>query len=114
MRYFVLAALAVVGCTDEPCVIPPCAEPIALEVAVASSTGAPVTATVAVSGATVTSFSCSATCPVPGSAGTYAVDVTATGFAPVHKSIQVTSTPRKCGCEIVHTQDVQVTLVPTS
>ena len=114
MRYFLLAALTFTGCSEEPCILPPCAAPIALEIAIASSTGGPVTATVAVSGAVVRSFSCSSTCPVTGSGGTYSVDVTATGFTPVHESIQVTSTPRPCSCEIVHTQDVQITLVPTA
>jgi hypothetical protein len=113
MRYLLLAGLACIGCSDEPCVTPPCLEPIAVEITVSSVSGAPVVATVAVTGPVITTFSCSATCPVRGSFGEYEIDVTATGFAPAHKSVQVQGTQRKCGCDIVETQSVQVALVPT-
>jgi hypothetical protein len=114
MRYLLLAGLACIGCSDEPCVIPPCLEPIAFEITVSSVSGAPVVATVAVSGPVITTLSCSAACAVHGTSGTYELDVTEAGFVPVHKSIQVTSTQQSCGCEIVHTQNVQVTLVPSA
>ena len=104
MRYLLLVGLGCIGCSDEPCVIPPCLEPTAVEITVSSVSGAPVVAT---------TFSCSATCPVQGPFGKYEIDVTATGFAPVHKSVQVQGTERKCACDIVETQSVQVALVPT-
>ncbi len=112
MRYFLLALLVCVGCGDEPCVTPPCNQPLALEVSVPRRRAA-VVATVAVTSPVVTTFSCSATCPVSGPSGKYEFDVTATGFAPVHESVQVSGTQRKCGCEIVETQSVQVALVAT-
>jgi hypothetical protein len=113
MRYLLLAGLACIGCSDEPCLNLPCNEPLALEVSITSASGGPVVATVAVTSPVVTTFSCSATCPVSGPSGKYEFDVTAPGFAPVHKSVQVQGTQRKCGCEIVETQTVQVALVPT-
>lgn len=113
MRYFLLALLVCVGCGDEPCVTPPCNQPLALEVSVTSASGGPVVATVAVTSPVVTTFSCSATCPVSGPSGKYEFDVTATGFASVHESVQVSGTQQKCGCEIVATKNVQVALVAT-
>ena len=113
MRYLLLAGLTCIGCSDEPCVTPPCLDPVAVEITVSSVSGTPVVATVAVTSPVITTFSCSATCQVRGSSGNYEFDVTAMGFATVHKSIQVTGAQQKCGCEIVHTQNVQVALVPT-
>ena len=113
MRYLLLVGLGCIGCSDEPCVIPPCLEPTAFEITVSSVSGAPVVATVAVTSPVITTFSCSATCPVQGPFGKYEIDVTETGFAPVHKSVQVQGTERKCACDIVETQSVQVALVPT-
>jgi hypothetical protein len=86
---------------------------VAVEITVSSVSGTPVVATVAVTSPVITTFSCSATCPVQGPFGRYEIDVTATGFAPVHRSVQVQGTQRKCGCDIVETQSVQVALVPT-
>jgi hypothetical protein len=114
MRYFLLAGLACIGCSDEPCVALPCLDPLAVEIMVSSASGAPVIATVAVTSPVITTFSCSATCPISGPSGKYEIDVTAPGFAPVHKSVQVQGTQRQCGCEIVETQTVQVALVPTA
>ena len=93
--------------------LPPCLEPLAVELTVAPVSGAPVVATVAVTSPVITTFSCSATCPISGPFGTYEIDVTAPGFAPVHKSVHVQGTQRKCGCEIVETESVQVALIAT-
>jgi len=113
MRYSLLAFFMCMACGGEPCFLPPCLEPLAIEITVSPVSGAPVVATVAVTSPVIVTFACSATCPVSGPSGKYEIDVTATGFAPVHKSVQVRGTPRKCGCEIVETQSVQVALVPT-
>jgi len=94
-------------------VTPPCLDPVAVEITVSSVSGTPVVATVAVTSPVITTFSCSATCPIQGPFGKYEINVTATGFAPVHRSVQVQGTQRKCGCDIVETQSVQVALVPT-
>jgi len=86
---------------------------VAVEITVSSVSGTPVVATVAVTSPVITTFSCGATCPIQGPFGSYEIDVTATGFAPVDRSVQVQGTQRKCGCDLVETQSVQVALVPT-
>ena len=114
MRHFLLAGLTCIGCSDSACVIPPCLEPVALEITITPLSGGPVVASVAISGPVVETLSCGATCEIRGSFGAYVLDITATGYATVHDTVQVHGTRQKCGCDIVQTQDIQVALVPTS
>jgi hypothetical protein len=113
-RYLLLATVAPLACQDSVCLHPPCPEPFALELTVtAAATGAPVLATVAITSPIVTTFQCGGTCPVAGPAGKYEVDVTAPGFAPVHRSVQVKGNEPDCGCASAETEHVAIALVAT-
>jgi hypothetical protein len=113
----VLAALVVLSMAfascGHDCLALPCALPIAITINVHEATsGASVDGvTVQVSGATVTSMPCSATCRVPGTAGTYTLDVTAPGFAPVRRTLVVQGTNPSCGCPTVVAESVAIALV---
>jgi hypothetical protein len=51
---------------------------------------------------------------VPGTAGTYEVDITAAGYQTVHRTVHVAGSTPACGCPIVNTEHIAVTLTPTS
>jgi hypothetical protein len=108
-----LLLLPLVACGGgADCVTLPCPQPVAISLTIASTVaggGVPV-ATVDVSGAVRTSFSCSATCSIAGSAGTYQIAVSAPGFAPVERSVQVRGTNPPCGCATTVIQNVTITL----
>ena len=107
-------AVAFVSCGE--CLMPPCPLPIALIVNVTGGTpGAPVTgAVVQVSGAIFGTIPCSTSCYVPGTAGTYNLDVTAPGFEALRRTVTVQGTNPSCGCPTVVPEKVTVALVPTS
>lgn len=108
-----LAAMACSG-SSEPCVRPPCALPPALNVSVKSrTTGAPVTVTLDVSGATVTSLSCDGSCLVPGSAGTYHIKMSAPGYATAETDVKVNGTFPDCGCPSADPVSLTMLLTPT-
>lgn len=112
-----LILAGVVGCGgDGPCLALPCALPLALTLTVTSAaSGAPVTgAAVSVSGPIGATLPCAGECFIPGTAGTYVLDVSAPGFVTLHRSIQVTGTDPKCGCPSADTQHVAITLNPVS
>ncbi len=69
-------------------------------------------ATVAVSGAEMTSVSCNGACVVQGRPGTYELDVSAPGYVTLHKTVLVdgVAAPR-CGCVTSNTQVVSISLV---
>jgi len=106
-------AVALVGCTDGPCVTPPCPEGSAVSITLRSAAAreSPLVATISVSGRIVTTMSCSDSCVVPGSAGTYVLDVSASGFMPIHRTIQVQGTSPQCGCGITHTVPITLDLI---
>jgi hypothetical protein len=94
------------------CITLPCPQPVAISLTIASTVagGGVPGATVDVSGAVLSSFSCSATCPISGSAGTYHITVSAPGFAPVERSVQVRGTNPPCGCATTVIENVTIAL----
>jgi hypothetical protein len=107
--------MALASCGHD-CLALPCALPIAITITVAGGTsGASVDGvTVQVTGAAVTSMPCNAICRVPGTAGTYNLDVMAPGFAPVRRTVVVHGTNPSCGCPTAVTESVAIALVPAS
>jgi hypothetical protein len=107
-----LFLLPLVACEGADCVALPCPLTIAISLTIASGVtgGAAPVAKVDVSGAVQSSFSCSATCPIPGPAGTYHIVVSAPGFAPVERSVQVAGSNPPCGCPATTIQNVTIAL----
>ncbi len=73
---------------------------------------------VALSGAETGSASCSAgssstQCVVPGTAGTYNIQVTATGYQAMSQSVTVEGSNPPCGCPTVQAQQIDVVLTPS-
>lgn len=104
--------LPFVACSGADCVALPCPAPLAISLTI-SSTGAgggvPV-ANVDVSGPMQSSFSCSGTCPIFGSAGTYHITVSAAGFGRVEQSVRVRGTNPPCGCATTTPETLTITL----
>jgi hypothetical protein len=107
--------MALTSCSHD-CLALPCALPVAITISVADGTsGASVEGvTVQVSGAVATTVPCRTACRVPGTAGTYVLEVTAPGFAPVRQTLVVQGTNPSCGCPTVETQSVGITLERTA
>jgi hypothetical protein len=115
-----LTALAACSHPTRPdCLALPCALPLAITISVTSATGGPVTGvSVALSGAVTGSASCnvgtSATlCYVPGTAGTYNIQVAAAGFQTVSQSLTVEGSTPPCGCPSVQARQIDVVLTPS-
>ena len=107
--------LPLIGCGSGYCLTLPCPQPVAISLTILPTVagGSVPVATVGVSGPVQTSFSCSATCPITGPAGTYRITVTASGFAPVERCVQVrgtNSTDSSCGCATTVMEQVTITL----
>jgi hypothetical protein len=113
-RLAVVAAfgMAFTSCGHE-CLALPCALPVAIVINVTGATsGASVEGvSVDVSGAVTATVTCTGTCHVPGTAGTYNLDVRAPGFAPVRRTLTVHGTNPPCGCPTVVTENVAIALV---
>ncbi len=98
------------------CIHPPCPEPVAIQLTVTSSTGGPVPGlALAFTGAASGGGPCNVDdtashCSVPGTAGTYNLQLTATGFQPKTFSVVVTGTTPECGCPTVDVQPLNVVL----
>lgn len=107
-----LGALAACG---GDCVAVPCPLPLAISLTVSSANPgvALVAATVDVTGAELTTFSCSATCPIFGYAGTYDITVSAAGFGTAHQSVQVRGSNPPCGCATTVSEKVTTELSPS-
>lgn len=118
MRSFVglLAVSALAACGSE-CVIPPCVPPFAVQVAVhqsTSTTGIP-GAFVRVTGSSdiPCTGGAASPCLIPGSAGTYQVDIGAPGFQTTHRSVDVAGDAAGCNsCGSVQMQHLDIALVP--
>ena len=107
-----LLPLAACGGAAAECVTWPCPQPIAIALTISTAVtgaGVPLT-TVDVSGAMRSSFSCSGTCRISGTAGTYHIVAHAPGFEPVERSIEVRGTTPACGCATTVVQDVTIVL----
>jgi hypothetical protein len=100
------------------CVIPPCALPVAVTVAVTSSiSGGAVAGSFVQARGYSSPLPCNqspgTTCYVLGSAGTYQLDIGAPGFQTVHIAVEVKGTSAKCGCGTVEAAHLSIALVPT-
>ncbi|HEY4307653.1 MAG TPA: hypothetical protein VGM82_24475 [Gemmatimonadaceae bacterium] len=67
-------------------------------------------ATVTLTGPEQSSFPCNGRCEISGPAGSYHLAVTAPGFAPVARTIQVQGTNPACGCGTTSTETVAIAL----
>ena len=111
-RLTLLLPLIACGGGGADCVALPCPIPVAISLTIASTVtgGSLPVATVNVTGAEQSSFSCSTTCLIHGYAGSYHIAVTAPGLAPVERSIQVRGTNPSCSCPTTVTENVTITL----
>jgi len=114
-RAFVIG-IAIGGCRDSACLLPPCPEGRALSIVLTSATtGAPVTTgTLTVTAPVTTAEACSGSCDLYGPSGAYTFDVSAPGFVTVHDSVVVHGTNPRCGCGYTTTVNVAIALVPAA
>jgi hypothetical protein len=101
----------------EGCRALPCPLPLAVEISVTAADGGPVDGvSIRVTGAATGSASCnpgaasSTTCYVPGVAGTYVLDVGASGFQSAQRTVAAAGTTPECGCPTVERAHVDVAL----
>jgi hypothetical protein len=110
------AGLASCGKSNQGCLVPPCPLPLAVEISVTAADGGPMDGvSVLVSGAASGNASCNAgsnatTCYVPGVAGTYTLDVGATGFQSARRTVTTTGTTPECGCPTVSKAHLDIAL----
>jgi PEGA domain-containing protein len=106
-------ALGAVLASCGHCLALPCPMPMALVINItAGAAGGPVSgAVVRVTGATVTTVPCNATCDVPGYGGTYNLEVEAPGFQTAHRTVTVDGTDPECGCPSTATRRLDIALV---
>jgi hypothetical protein len=109
-------ALALASCE---CLSKLCPEPFALTINVtAAATGDPVTGAlvqVSMSGSIVETTPCTPACEVPGTAGTYSLEVRAPGFQTAHRIIAVQgTTPSGCECGTAITEHLDIAIVASS
>lgn len=101
------------GCGDEPCVIPPCAPPIAIDLAV-SAPNAPagiVGLSLTVGGVPQSCQSGAIShCYVQGPAGDYELQLNAPGYIPVKLGVTVNGVQAKCSCMTVETKQLTVVM----
>jgi len=107
------------SCGDDCRGVASCPEPLGITVTISSASGGgPVdNAIIRVSGAMTTTIACSAqlnptVCIVPVSAGTYTLDVEASGFQSAQRTVTVPGGGGGCGCGWVTPQFVEVSLTP--
>jgi hypothetical protein len=95
------------------CLALPCPMPMALVINItAGGGGGPVSgALVRVTGATMTTIPCNATCDVPGYGGTYNLEVEAPGFQKAQRTVTVEGTDPACGCPSTATRRLDIALV---
>jgi hypothetical protein len=103
--------MAVASCGH--CLALPCPMPMALFINItAGATGGPVSgALVRVTGATLITVPCDATCAVPGYGGTYNLEVEAPGFQKAQRTVTVEGTDPACGCPSTTTRRLDIALV---
>jgi hypothetical protein len=108
------------NCGAEPdCILPPCVPRTAIVLRVTSVTGDPVAdLSMTVSGAVIGSGSCSVegaatVCGLVGPSGTYNIRLTAPGFQERTLGVTVAGSTPPCGCPIIETQQLDVSLTPS-
>jgi hypothetical protein len=96
------------------CLALPCPLPLAITVRVTNdTTGDPVNdATLRVSGAATATVRCNGLCYLPGTAGTYVLDMSAPGFQSSRLTVVVQGTTPECGCPTVIAQELHIALSP--
>jgi hypothetical protein len=106
------------GRNEPECLALPCPIPLAIQMSVTSVRGGPVAdVAVMVSGAVTGGASCTAgttatLCYVAGVAGTYELEIAASGFQAVRRTVTVSGTTPECGCPVVTTVHLDVVLEP--
>lgn len=113
----VAVGLWLAACRGQDCLALPCALPVAIIITLTDAAGAPPPSgsTVHVSGALAGTVPCDGgTCIVPGTAGTYALDVAAPGFQSAQRTVTVHGMSPECGCPTVDTERVNVVLLRSS
>lgn len=117
---WIALALMICGCgmTDENCVSPPCALPLAVTVHLTSAaTGDSIQgATLRVTGPMEGSGPCSGSvCSVFGPAGTYSLTVEAPGFQTAQRTVTVRgAAPERCGCGTTFAEQIDLALAPSA
>src|SRR5260370_28021179 len=110
------AGLASCGKSGDDCRALPCALPLAIQLSITAAGGGPVEGVmVQVSGAITGTASCSAgpdatTCYVSGVAGTYNLEVVASGFQAAQRRVTVGGETPDCGCPTTMTVHLAVAL----
>jgi len=106
-------AFSFIACGQD-CLQTPCPLPIALAVVVTSgSSGGGVTgASVAVSGAGLSTVPCDSSCIIPGYAGNYTLVVSAPGYQSTQRTVLVQGSSPSCGCASAQTEHVSFVLTP--
>lgn len=113
-----LGACALTACGEVvvECVRPPCLEPIAVRVTVTSSTtGQPIMGAFVRREPQSGGEPCvrsPGTCVIPGIAGTYSFEIGAPGYQSVQRTVVVSGSNPECGCAIVETKQLDVSLTP--
>jgi hypothetical protein len=110
-----VAGLLSIGCSTEPCTIPPCPPFEAVTITVTAPGGGTLPGLSVTSMGQPVGYCDPATCHVFGGAGDYSLTVTATGFASQDVKVKVTGEAAGCGtCGRVDTQHLSVTLSQAS
>lgn len=118
----ILLAAGLTACGSDVCITPPCPFPIAVSLTVSSAQPNATLSNVFVHVAGADSLSGSscgqgpgtASCIIPGYAGTYQLAIGAAGFQTVNRTVVVTAPPpQKCGCNLPNIQHIDIALVPS-
>jgi hypothetical protein len=106
------ASMPLASCGGD-CVLRPCPMPVAITARVIDvATGSPVNGATLRQGPTGTPNPCGPLCYVPGTAGTYVLDVSAPGYQSTRLTVTVEGTNPECGCPTVVAQHLDITLSP--
>jgi hypothetical protein len=108
-----LATFALIAGRDTVCpAYGTCAMHEVIDLTVTDSlNGAVIRATVAASGRLASTVECDGACAIFGLSGTYILDVSAPGFAPAHRTVQVRGTTPDCGCDTPQVEHVSIAMV---
>jgi len=106
------AGMPLVSCGGD-CSLLPCPMPMAITARVIDAiTGSPVNGATLRQGPTGAPNPCGPVCYVPGTAGTYVLDVSAPGYQSTRLTVKVEGTNPECGCPTAIAQHLDITLSP--